>query len=125
MVNSGQGSAFLFTRADGSDEWVQRFEAVDTSAGLSSQGQSVSLSGDGKVLIVGSTFKSKLFGAATVYSAESTGYFYAKLGDTLISRDRLPGAVEGATSAVGISSDGTKVGLAGWDSMSNGVSIYV
>lgn len=83
------------------------------------------MSGDGNLLIVGSSSKGKLSGAATVYSAESTGYFYGKVGSTLFSPDRVSGAVEGATSAVAISADGSKVGLAGWDSMANRVSLYV
>jgi hypothetical protein len=107
--NAGVGAAWVFTRSGG--VWSQQgAKLVGTDAvGLSLQGASVAISGDGNTAIVGGWRDNSESGAAWVY--RRSGGVWSQQGSKLLGTDVVGAAHQGAS--VAISGDGATVIVGG------------
>ena len=107
---SGQGAAWVFTRAGGA--WSQQGGKLAGSgaAGAASQGSAVALSSDGDTLVVGGFTDDGGVGAAWVFTRDAEGW--AQQGEKLVPSDAAGPAQLGISAAV--SADGNTAILGGW-----------
>jgi len=98
----GLGAAWIFTRSSGN--WTQQAKLVGTGAtGLSQEGASVALSGDGNTAALGSTLDQNYLGAVWVFARSGTQWTQqAELDGNDASSE---GANQGASIA--LSNDGS------------------
>ena len=121
--NNGAGAAWVFTRIGG--VWTQQGDKlVGTGAvGNSSQGSSVSLSGDGGTAIVGGYGDNSSAGAAWLFIRNGNGWLQA--GRKLVGTGAIGAAQQGL--AVALSADGSTALLGGWqdDSSTGAAWVFV
>jgi len=119
--NSYAGAAWVWTRSGG--VWSQQgSKLVGTGAvGGATQGQSVTISGDGNTAIVGGLYDNSNAGAAWVYTR--SGGVWSQQGSKLVGTGAVGAANQG--SSVAISADGTTAIVGGRNDNSNAGAAWV
>ena len=109
--NSGEGATWIFTRTSTSEVFAEQGILIGSNSTNSSQGFSVSLSGDGLVLAVGGFTVNTLNGAVWIYSRSVITDPFVQQGSELTANDDVGSSYQG--TSVSLSSDGLVLAYGG------------
>ncbi len=101
---SGMGSAWIFTRSNGT--WSQQGGALfgNGSINAPNQGSSVAISADGNIVTVGGYTDNNQTGAVWIFQNDTAAHVWKQMGNKLVSADTIGKAKQGCS--VSLNADG-------------------
>ncbi|WP_448699521.1 gliding motility-associated C-terminal domain-containing protein [Mucilaginibacter sp. AW1-3] len=114
---AGTGSAWIFTRNNGT--WLQQAAPLFGTGSISSpnQGSSVALSADGNIAAVGGFTDNNQTGAVWIFKNDTTAHVWKQMGYKIVSVDTIGKAKQGCS--VSLNADGTVLLFGGLTNDSN------
>jgi hypothetical protein len=121
--NYGIGSSTVWTRS-GTYSFIKLQKISGTnSVGLSNQGSSVALSGDGLTLMVGGNYDNDNIGATWVWTRDTATNKFYQFGPKIVGTGNIGNSQQGYSVAT--SSDGSKMSVGGYSDIPSSGSLGI